>query len=90
MSAEKLLKEKEAYGRIRLELLEKSRGKWVAMRSGEVIAQGDEFGDVVKRAYEVVGWEDFYVTKVGDEERVERRVYRDRLGLLSPLPLVFS
>jgi len=78
MSMEKLLKEKEAYRKIRSELLEKSKGKWVAICSGEVIVQGDEFGEVVKRAYEVTGGEVFYVTKVGEEQRVERRVYRNR------------
>jgi len=78
MSAEKLHKEKEAYGKIRLELLEKSRGKRVAVCDGEVIAQGDEFGDAVKRTFEVAGGEVFYATKVGEEQRVERRVYRNR------------
>lgn len=78
MSMEKLLKEKEAYGKIRSELLEKSKGKWVAICGGEVVVQGDEFGEVVKRAYEVTGGEVFYVTKVGEEQRVERRVYRNR------------
>lgn len=40
--------------------------------------QGDEFGEVVKRAYEATGGEVFYVTKVGEEQRVERRAYRNR------------
>ena len=78
MSMEKLLKEKEAYRKIRSELLEKSKGKWVAICGGEVVVEGDGFSEVVKRAYEVTGGEVFYVTKVGEEQRVERRVYRNR------------
>lgn len=71
------MREKEAYGRLRSKLLEKSKGKWVAICNGEVMAQGDEFGEVVKRAYEATGGGVFYVTKVGEEQRVERRVYRN-------------
>lgn len=78
MSVEKLLKEKEAYGELRSKLLERSKGKWVAICNGEVVVQGDEFGEVVKRAYELTGGEVFYITKVGEEQRVERRVYRNR------------
>ncbi|KPV65364.1 MAG: hypothetical protein AOA65_0226 [Candidatus Bathyarchaeota archaeon BA1] len=78
MSMEKLLKEKEAYGELRSKLLEGFKGKWVAICNGGVVAQGDDFGEVVKRAYEVTGGEVFYVTKVGEEQRVERRVYRNR------------
>ena len=78
MCMAKLLKEKEAYRKIRSELLQKSKGKWVALCNGQVIVQGDEFGEVVKRAYEVAGGEVFYITKVGEEQRVERRIYRNR------------
>ncbi len=72
------MKEKEAYGELRSKLLEGYRGKWVAICDGEVVAQGDDFSEVVKRAYEAAGGEVFYVTKVGEEQRVERRVYRNR------------
>nr|MDO8082953.1 DUF5678 domain-containing protein [Candidatus Freyarchaeota archaeon] len=78
MSMEKLLREKEAYGKLRLKLLEKSKGKWVAIFNGGVVVQGDDFGEVVKKAYEVTGGEVFYVTKVGEEQKVERRIYRNR------------
>ncbi len=78
MFMERLLREKEAYGRIRSELLEKFKGKWVAISNGEVAVQGDEFGEVVKRAYELTGGEVFYVTKVGEEQKVERKLYRNR------------
>jgi len=78
MFMERLLREKEAYGRIRTELLEKFKGKWVAICNGEVVVQGDEFGEVVKRAYELTGGEIFYVTKVGEEQKVERKLYRNR------------
>ncbi|KPV63598.1 MAG: hypothetical protein AOA66_0730 [Candidatus Bathyarchaeota archaeon BA2] len=86
MSMAKLLKEKKAYGRIRPELLEESKGKWVAICDGKVIVQGNEFDEVVKRAYEVAGGEVFYVTKVGEEQRVERRIYRNR-SFNSPMDL---
>lgn len=78
MSMEKLLKEKEAYRELRLELLEKAKGKWVAIFEGGVVVQGDDFGEVVKRAFEVTGGKVFYVTKVGEEQKVERRIYRNR------------
>lgn len=78
MCMAKLLKEKEAYEKIRPELLQKCKGKWVALCNGQVIVQGDEFGEVVKRAYEVAGGEVFYITKVGEEQRVEHRIYRNR------------
>ena len=78
MSVEKLLKEKEAYGELRLKLLEKAKGKWVAIFKGKVVAQGDNFDEVVKRAYEATGGEVFYVTKVGEEQKVEHRIYRNR------------
>jgi len=78
MSTEKLLKEKEAYGELRSKLLERSKGKWVAICNGEVVVQGDEFGEVVKRAYELTGGEVFYVTKVGEEQKVERKLYRNK------------
>jgi len=78
MSVEKLIKEKEAYGKLRPKLLEWSKGKWVAICNGEVVVQGDEFGEVVKRAYQATGGEVFYVTKVGEEQKVERKLYRNR------------
>ncbi|MEM2134994.1 MAG: DUF5678 domain-containing protein [Candidatus Jordarchaeaceae archaeon] len=78
MSTEKLLKEKEAYEKLRLKLLEKYKGKWVAIFKGEVVVQGDAFGEVVKKAYEVTGGDVFYVTKVGEEQKVGRRIYRYR------------
>lgn len=76
VSMEKLLREKEAYGKLRLKL--KFKGKWVAIFNGGVVVHGDAFGEVVKKAYEVTGGEVFYVTKVGVEQKVERRIYRNR------------
>jgi hypothetical protein len=89
VSTEKLLREKEAYGKLRLKLL-KSKGKWVAIFNGGVVVQGDDFGEVVKKAYGVTGGEVFYVTKVGEEQKVERRIYRNRWNPLSDLSLVLS
>lgn len=41
-----------------------------------MVVQGDAFGEVVKKAYEVTGGDVFYVTKVGEEQKVGHRIYR--------------
>ncbi len=77
MAVERLLQERDAYREQRPKLLKEYRGKWVAVFNGRVIVHGDEFGEVVRRAFEATGGGVFYVTKVGEEGRVERRVYRN-------------
>jgi predicted sulfurtransferase len=43
-----------------------------------VVVYGDEFGEGIKKVYEVTGGVVFYVTKVGEEQKIECRIYRYR------------
>lgn len=68
--------DEEAYRRMRKVLLEKYKGRWVAVHEGRVVAVGEQLSEVIKKAFSVVGDSHFYVNKVGEESRVGQRVYR--------------
>ncbi len=61
------LDNEESYWRIRERLLPHYRGKWVAVRAGEVVASGDTVFDVLDRVRTLGGHP--YIALVGDEHR---------------------
>jgi len=69
--------EASLYGRIRDKLLMEHRGEWVALRKGTLLASSNDLSTLLKGIFEL-GDEPVYVTKVGEEEKVGRRVYRLR------------
>jgi len=69
--------EMEAYWRTRDKLLEAYKGRWVVVARGEVVAVGDSAEEAAKLAYSKVGYRPVYANKVGEEEKVMRRIYRN-------------
>jgi len=63
---------------MREHLLKEYKGKWVAVHNGMVVAVGDGQSEVIKKAFSIVGDSPFYLSKVGEEARVGRRVCRFR------------
>jgi len=47
--------------------LERHRGEWVAVRDGEIVADGDDVFEVLDQAHTLPG--DPYVACVGEEQR---------------------
>lgn len=81
--------EKEAYWKMRDELLEKYQRKWVAVANRKVVAVGDSATDVLKAAYEKTKVPQMYINKVGEEEEaMKKRIRRYSLKYDPPLPMV--
>ena len=74
----KFEEQRQVYWRLREELLKKYRGKWIAVCDGAVAAVGETKGEVIKAAYRRCGFKPMYVSKVGEEKKVSRRVYRNQ------------
>jgi predicted aspartyl protease len=69
-------REKQAYWAIRDELLKKYFGKWVAIVNGKVVASGKKKMAVLKEAFSLTRSEVGYITKVGYEEKVQKKRIR--------------
>ncbi len=65
-------KEKNAYWRIRNDLLKKYKGKWVAIVNEQVVAIGDEMGKVIEDAFQKTQSKVMFVGEVGLEDRISR------------------
>lgn len=80
------LENEDSYWRIRDSLLPRYRGKWVAVRAGDVVAEADEVFTVLDRIAEIGGHP--YIALVGDEHREfkVRRVF-DYDPSYQPVPL---
>ena len=65
-------KEKNAYWRIRNDLLKKYKGKWVAIVNEQVVAIGDEMGKVIEDAFQNTQSKVMFVGEVGLEDRISR------------------
>jgi hypothetical protein len=65
------------YHAIRESLLREKKGKWVAVHDHKLVAVADDLDSLLKSTFEQVEGP-CYVNKVGEEQRVGRRVYRLR------------
>jgi predicted aspartyl protease len=75
MSAEtkrRFEQEEQAYWQQRDELLKQYRGQWVAIVGGQVVAVGNQSGEVIRQAYQKTGSKVGYVAHVGYEDVVYR------------------
>ena len=68
--------EKEAYWRLRPELLKKHPHRWVAVANGHVVAVGKSAEDVMALAYQRAKVRAMYINKVGDETTAMRKKIR--------------
>ena len=66
--------DKQAYWRVRDELLAKYAGKWVAVHKGRVVAVGDDLISVAHKAVAQDGYA--YTNKVGEEDKIVVRTRR--------------
>jgi hypothetical protein len=68
------------YYNIRDSLLKENKGKWVAVHDRKVVAVADNLDSLLKLTFEIVEGP-CYLSKVGEEQTVGRRVYRLRLSI---------
>lgn len=61
------LENEESYWRVRESLLSQHRGKWVAVRAGQVVAEADDVLTILDLAANLEGHP--YIARVGDEGR---------------------
>jgi hypothetical protein len=69
---ERFEREKNAYWRIRNDLLKKYKGKWVAIVNEQVVAVGDDMGKVIEDAFQKTQSKVMFVSEVGLEDRISR------------------
>jgi hypothetical protein len=60
--------DKDFYWSVRPDLLQKFRGKWVAVHKGRVVAVGDDPVSIMDEALREDGYA--YTNKVGEEEKI--------------------
>ena len=65
----------ESYWKVREKLLTRCKGKWVAVKDGQVLAEADDVFDILDRAREIGGHP--YIACVGEEHQqfVIRRIF---------------
>jgi hypothetical protein len=75
--------EEQAYWKQRPQLMEKHRGKWVAIVDGKVAAVGTQMNKTAAEAYRKTGNGVMFVALVGDED-VEFHIRRTQAGHFEP------
>jgi len=68
--------EQEAYWAMRESLLQTHWGKWVVITDGQVVAVGDNKAQALREAFKRTGSRVGFVTKVGFEKAVQRKIIR--------------
>lgn len=68
--------QRRIYWGLRDAFLKKYPGKWVAICDGGTAGVGETRSEAIEAAYRKCGFRPLYVSRVGEEERVSRRVYR--------------
>ncbi len=76
-SSPRFEQEKEAYWRMRNELLAQYHGKWVAIVGGQVVATGEKKMAVLKQAFDLTRSEIGYINRVGQEDIVGKKRVRN-------------
>lgn len=71
-TADKFVREKDAFHRLLPELLKTHRGQYVAIHDGQVIAVGDERRPVIDEARKIAGYVDLLVRQVLAVQPIER------------------
>lgn len=86
--------EKQAYWRMRGDLLSRYPAKWVAIVGGQVVAVGEKKMAVLKQAFDLTRSEVGYITCVGQEENVGKKRVRNIVTgkydqrYVPPIPMV--
>lgn len=86
--------EKQAYWRMRGDLLLRYPDKWVAIVGGKVVAMGEKKMAVLKQAFDLTRSEVGYITCVGQEENVRKKRLRSIVAgkydqrYAPPIPIV--
>ena len=73
-------REREAYERLKPELLHTHRGRCVAILNGQVVEVGDDKAEVLDRVYKRFGYVPVYVQRVEEHPRVYKMPYRKVVG----------
>jgi hypothetical protein len=69
-------RERQAYWAMREALMQTHWGKWIAIANGQVVAVGDNRAQVLQEAFKRTGNPIAFVTKVGSEKVVQKKVIR--------------
>jgi len=68
--------ERQAFERLKPELLRTHRGQWVAIHQGEVVEAGQDRSQVLDSAYDRFGYVPVYVQLVEEQPRVYKLPHR--------------
>ena len=68
--------QKEFYWKIRGDLVDKYKGKWVSIAQNKIVAVAESSTDVLRIAYEKTKTKTMYINKVGEEEKAMRKRIR--------------
>ena len=68
--------ERQAFERLRPELLRTHRGQWVAIYQGEVVEAGQDRSQVLDSVYDCFGYIPVYVQQVEEQPRVYKLPHR--------------
>jgi len=74
-------REREAFERLEPALLEKHKGRYVAVRDGQVVGVDDDDLALLQRVYDTLGYGVVYIRKVGEPLSV-RRIHSPRIAQL--------
>ena len=68
--------ERQAFERLKPELLRTHRGQWVAILNGQVVESGGDKMEVLDRVYERFGYGPVYVQQVEEQPRIYKIPHR--------------
>jgi Retroviral aspartyl protease. len=81
--------QKDLYWKIRDDLMDKYRGKWVSIAQNKIAAVAESSTDVLRKAYEKTKAKIMYINKVGEEESAMRkRIRRYNMEYDPSMPMV--
>jgi hypothetical protein len=69
-------RERQAFERLKPELLRTHRGQWVAIYQGEVVEVGHDRSQVLDRVYDRFGYVPVYVQQVEERQRIYKLPHR--------------
>ena len=69
-------RERQAFERLKPELLRTHRGQWVAIHQGEVVEAGQDRSQVLDSVYDRFGYVPLYVQRIEEQPRVYKLPHR--------------